>query len=126
MRESNLDKPNLARYMVAVTSYLPPKRVAMAAAMGLYLRAQFGRGGTAIGVARARDLSNGRNVSANTIRRMRSYFARHAVDATAKGSVRSGFWGNKNNPSAGWVAWLLWGGNPGMRWANHIAKKDML
>ncbi|WP_206215764.1 hypothetical protein, partial [Pseudomonas viridiflava] len=58
----------------------PPKTVANAAARGLRLREQHGRGGTAIGVARARDLSAQKQLSAQTIRRMHAYFARHSVD----------------------------------------------
>ncbi|MCC8469334.1 hypothetical protein [Xanthomonas phaseoli] len=42
----------------------PPKSVAAAAARGLRLRAQHGRGGTAVGVARARDLSAQTSLSA--------------------------------------------------------------
>jgi len=95
-------------------SFDPPEAVQAAAALGLRLREEFGRGGTAIGVARARDLSNGRAVSLETIARMVSYFARHAVDAEAPG------WEDREDPSAGWVAWLLWGGDPGRAWAERI------
>jgi hypothetical protein len=88
----------------------PPEAVAKAAAKGLKLRQEFNRGGTQIGVARARDLSHRRTLSPDTIRRMASYFARHAVDRQAKG------FGDKDNPSAGWIAWLLWGGDEGRDW----------
>lgn len=101
----------------------PPVSVQRNAKRGLLLRKKFGRGGTAIGVARARDLSNGKNVSDNTIARMVSYFARHAVDKDAKGSESAGYWGKESNPSAGWIAWLLWGGDAGRRWANAMWKK---
>lgn len=88
----------------------PPELVAKAAAKGLRLRQQFNRGGTQIGVARARDLSNRRRLSSDTVRRMASYFARHAVDRQARG------FGDKDDPSAGWIAWLLWGGDEGREW----------
>lgn len=88
----------------------PPKTVRDAARLGLALRRKFRRGGTAIGVARARDLSNGRTILLSTLKRMRSYFARHAVDARAEG------WAKPWKPSAGWVAWLLWGGDAGRVW----------
>ncbi len=55
----------------------PPQAVANNAARGLRLRREFGRGGTDIGVARARDLKNRENLSEDTIERMVSYFARH-------------------------------------------------
>ena len=104
-----------ARY--AGIDFKPPAAVASAAARGLRLRAEHGRGGTAVGVARARDLSNRKRVSPETIRRMVSYFARHAVDSEAPG------WADNSDPSAGWVAWLLWGGNPGRAWANRIRRQ---
>lgn len=88
----------------------PPETVAKAAAKGLRLRQKFNRGGTQIGVARARDLSHRRPLSEETVRRMVSYFARHAVDCQAKG------FGDKDNPSPGWIAWLLWGGDEGRVW----------
>lgn len=92
----------------------PPKTVANAAARGLRLREQHGRGGTAIGVARARDLSIQKQLSAQTIRRMHAYFARHSVDKTGKG------WADRTKPSAGYIAWLLWGGDAGQRWAERL------
>ena len=72
---------------------------------------------TAVGVARARDLSNGKKISADTIKRMHSYFARHEVDKKGKD------WANQSNPSAGYIAWLGWGGDAGRSWVNGIIKK---
>ena len=101
-------------------SYRPPEGVQNNARRGLELRREFGRGGTAVGVARARDLSNGKGISLDTIMRMRSYFARHAVDSKGQG------WnaGDKDYPSAGKIAWLLWGGSSGRAWANSITGKE--
>lgn len=90
---------------------VPPVEAAKQAALGLALRSAFKRGGTMVGVARARDLKNRRRLSPDTIRRMVSFFARHEVDKKAPG------FGNDLNPSAGYVAWLLWGGDPGKKWA---------
>ena len=113
------------------TSFEVPPSVRKAAAKGLKLREEFGRGGLSIqeaskqgigsGVARARDLIKGR-VSFETVKRMRSYFARHAVDAKAKGDDSRGFWGDDKNPSSGWIAWLLWGGTPAKNWVDGILK----
>ena len=89
----------------------PPAGVASAALRGLKLRGEFKRGGTMVGVARARDLGAKRAVSDQTIRRMASFFARHAVDKDAP------HFGDASNPSAGYIAWLLWGGDPGRTWA---------
>ena len=88
-----------------------PPVVARNAEHGLELRRIFGRGGTEIGVARARDLMNRRQLSANTIKRMVSYFARHEVDKRGRN------YGKEDNPSAGYIAWLLWGGDEGRAWA---------
>lgn len=93
--------------------FKPPKGVREAASRGLELRREFGRGGTAIGIARARTLSNGQAVSPDTARRMVSFFARHESDK------REG-WGNPEDPSNGYIAWLLWGGEPGKAWANKL------
>ena len=98
--------------------YSPPQGVRSAASRGLKLRAEFNRGGTAVGVARARDLSNGKSIPLKTINRMVSYFARHEVDKKGKD------WGNTSNPSAGYIAWLLWGGDAGKSWANGIAERE--
>lgn len=97
----------------------PPRSVREEAARGLDWRAEYGRGGTAVGVARARDLKNGVAVSADTLRRMRSYFARHEVDKQGQG------WspGEDGYPSAGRIAWALWGGDPGRTWANTTLEK---
>lgn len=99
-------------------SFIPPASVARAAQRGLDLRAEqapSNRGGTAIGVARARDLANRRGVSLSTLKRMVSFFARHEVDKSGKG------WGKD---SKGYQAWLLWGGNPGRAWAKKILRSQ--
>jgi hypothetical protein len=85
--------------------------------LGLQWREEYGRGGTAVGVARARDLMNGRTLSPDTIGRMVSYFARHAVDGQAEGFNE----GEPGFPSAGRIAWELWGGDAGRDWANEMA-----
>ena len=91
--------------------HVPSAAVAAQAEKGLALREKFGRGGTMVGVARARDLKNRKALSDATIKRMVSYFARHEVDKRARD------WGDDESPSAGYVAWLLWGGEPGREWA---------
>lgn len=91
--------------------------MAEAAAVGLMLRKKFGRGGTMVGVARARDLKNRRALSAKTIARMYSYFARHLVDKQGKNFY------NIEKPSNGYIAWQLWGGDEGATWAYDIYKK---
>ena len=96
--------------------FSPPEQVQKNAARSLELRKKHGRGMTAVGVARARDLSNGKHISADTIKRMHSYFARHEVDKKGKD------WANQSNPSAGYIAWLGWGGDAGRSWVNGIMR----
>jgi len=81
---------------------------------GLAWRREFGRGGTEVGIARARDISNGENLSMETVQRMASYFARHEVDKDAEGFRP----GEDGYPSNGRIAWALWGGDAGQSWAN--------
>ena len=59
--------------------------MAAEAKLGLEWRKEYKRGGTAVGVARARDISNRVNLSKKTILRMHSYFSRHEVDKKGTG-----------------------------------------
>jgi hypothetical protein len=104
----------LATY--ADIDFAPPQGAREEAERGLGWRDEHGRGGTQIGVARARDIANGRNLSPDTIGRMVSYFARHEVDKQGTG------WspGEDGFPSAGRIAWALWGGDPGRTWAEKV------
>ncbi len=91
----------------------PPKTVRDAARRGLELRREFGRGGTAVGVSRARDLSHGADIPVETLRRMKAFFDRHEQ--------------NKDTPPEegnGRIAWLLWGGDAGRRWAESQLKTE--
>jgi len=97
-------------------SFEPTNEMAAEAELGLKWREEYGRGGTEVGVARARDISNKRNLSYETITRMYSYFERHAVDKEATGWNQ----GEDGFPSAGRVAWQLWGGDAGRDWATAI------
>lgn len=104
----------------AADGYQPPQAARNAARRGLELRREYGRGGTAVGVARARDIANGRALSLDTIGRMVSYFARHEVDKQGRGWSES----DRGYPSAGRIAWLLWGGDAGRAWAERVYKRE--
>ena len=80
---------------------------------GLEWRREYGRGGTQVAVARATNIKNGDNLSLDTIKRMNSFFARHEVDKQAEGFYP----GSDKFPSAGRIAWALWGGDAGQSWA---------
>lgn len=99
--------------------FMPPLGVQHAAMRGLELRRQYERGGTSVGVARAVQLASGRTVSSRTARRMLSYFQRHEVDLDAPAARR----GHPRYPSAGLIAWLLWGGDAGYRWAAKLVRQ---
>jgi len=105
--------------VIAAESYKPTAEMADEAERGLAWRREFNRGGTEIGVARARDIANGRPLSLDTVKRMASYFARHEVDKQGEG------WspGEDGYPSAGRIAWALWGGDPGRTFANSITEE---
>ena len=98
----------------------PNRAMRAEAKRGLDWREEFNRGGTEVGVARARDIVNNRNLSINTVQRMASYFARHEVDKQGKG------WspGGDGYPSAGRIAWALWCGDAGRSWANKILEEE--
>jgi HK97 family phage portal protein len=86
---------------------------------GLDWRKEFGRGGTAIGIARARDIVNGRELSADTVKRMYSFFSRHEVDKQGQGFSP----GEDGYPSNGRIAWALWGGDAGFAWSKKLVKR---
>ena len=96
--------------------YAPTDAMVAEARRGLEWRQLYGRGGTAVGVARARDIANRRRLSRTTVVRMASYFARHAIDKRAQGFRP----GEPGYPSAGRIAWALWGGDPGQTFARAI------
>ena len=97
--------------------FVPPKGVQAAAKRALEVRATkppSQRGGTEVGLARARDLSNGKQLSPDTVRRMLNYFTRHEVDK--QGST----WSDQGK---GWQAWNLWGGDAGYSYARKTVKQ---
>lgn len=100
-------------------NFTPPAGVREEAARGLEWRREYGRGGTEVGVARARDLSNGTDISPDTARRMKAYFDRHEVDKQGEGWSPS----QDGYPSAGRIAWALWGGDAGRAWAEKLVRQ---
>jgi hypothetical protein len=97
-------------------TYKPTDGMKEEARKGLAWRKEFGRGGTAIGVARARDIINDSNFPLETVKRVYSFFSRHEVDKQAEGFSP----GEEGFPSAGRVAWALWGGDAGFSWSRKI------
>lgn len=101
-------------------TFTPPEGVQSAARQALKWieDGHAGSGFTAVGRGRASQLAAGKAVSAETVNRMRSYFARHAIDKQAEG------WGDKSNPTPGMVAWYAWGGDAGRAWVNGLDTVD--
>ncbi len=102
-----------------MATYKPTEGMKEEARRGLDWRKEHGRGGTAVGVARARDIVNGRELSERTVKRMFSFFSRHEVDKKGQGFDA----GEDGYPSAGRIAWALWGGNPGFTWSRAIVER---
>lgn len=108
--------------------FKPPKSVADTAAKGLEYRqkaspsnkggltpAEASKQGIGSGVQRAVNLKNRDNISPEVIRQMVSFFARHEKNKTISPDNRSTPWNDK-----GYVAWLIWGGDPGKAWAEKV------
>ncbi len=102
-----------------MASYKPTAGMKSEAQKGLDWRREHGRGGTAVGIARARDIVSGKNLSESTVKRMYSFFSRHEVDKQGEGFTpdEDGF------PSNGRIAWALWGGDAGFRWSKTIVDR---
>lgn len=90
----------------------PTAAVAAAARRGLRL-VDDGRGGDGLvpqTITDARKMAERESLSEDKVRRMPAWFARHESDK------RPG-WDDPGDETPGFVAWLLWGGDAGRRWA---------
>ena len=103
----------MAKYKGADISLKPTEGMAAEARKFFKWREEGNQGGTAVAVARARQLVNRQELSADTVRRMHSFFSRHEVDKQAEGFSS----GEEGYPSKGRVAWAAWGGDAGQTWA---------
>ena len=102
----------------ARAGFRAPAAVAAEAKRGLELRREYGRGGTLVGARRASQLANRSVLSVETLRRMVAYFDRHEGDLDAPAAKR----GHPQYPSAGRIAWLLWGGDSGRAFARRVLR----
>lgn len=101
-------------------TYKPTEGMASAARRALKWKEEGKAGGTLVGMARANQLKDREPLSASTVMRMHSFFSRHEVDKQATGFSS----GEEGFPSAGRVAWDLWGGDGGQTWAQQ--KRDQI
>ena len=119
-REAEARLAQIERFkdMDKAEGHSPPESVREAAqrALDWISEGKAGQGFTSVGRGRARQLATGQSVSVDTLKRMRSFFARHIVDKKAEGFSR----GEKGYPSPGKVAWDAWGGDAGRAWAESI------
>ena len=95
-------------------TYKPTEAMAAAARRGLKMRMEStpsSRGGTAVGLARARQFSSRTAVSLDIVKRTYSFLSRAAT------YYKPG----QNTP--GTQAYLLWGGPAGLAWARNILGK---
>lgn len=79
---------------------VPTVSMANNATRGLKWRKLYKRGGTEVGVARARDIKNRKKLSPSTVGRMVSFFARHGVN---EGKNRK----PNGEPTNHYIAWCL-------------------
>jgi hypothetical protein len=108
-------------------SFAPTDAMRNNARRGLALREKYNRGGldasqaksegVGSGVARARDIING-NLSLDTVKRMYAFFSRHEKNYNPKKKEPDG------GPTAGTIAWLLWGGSAGLAFARRVLKQE--
>lgn len=79
---------------------------------GLAWRDEYDRGGTEVGINRAKQIVSGDDIPAEDVITMWGWFRRHEVNKDAEGFRP----GEDGYPSNGRIAWALWAGDPGMSW----------
>ena len=98
-------------------SFKPPASARNNARRVLRWKEKYGdevKGMTQVGWTRANQLASGENLSRETVARM-SAFARHRKNAEVDPKYKDTPWKDR-----GYVAWLGWGGDTGVNWANDI------
>jgi hypothetical protein len=108
--------------------FKPPQSVADAAAKGLEYRqkaspsnrggltpAEASKQGIGSGVQRATNLKNRDNISPEVIQQIHNFLSRSEGAKAIDPKHKSEPWNDK-----GYVAWLLWGGDPAKAWVNKI------
>ena len=111
--------------------FTPPKGVAEAAKKGLEYRqkaspsnkggltpAEAGKQGIGSGVQRAVNLKNRDTISPEVIKQMRGFLSRSEKSSTISPENKDTPWNDK-----GYVAWLLWGGDPAKAWVTKLIKQ---
>jgi hypothetical protein len=115
--EAEAKAESLAPSRYSHIDFTPPQGAQDAGKRALEVRADkppSQRGMTEVGIARARDLANGKELSPDTVRRMLNYFTRH------EGDKQGSTWDDQGK---GWQAWHGWGGDAGFAWARKVVKQ---
>ncbi len=100
---------------------VPPKNVQDIAQNALDVRAELApsaRAGTPVGIARARDLARGADLSTNTLERMYSYLMRAKFDYDAAREQ-----GKTIKNSRAILAYHLWGSSAALAWVRRELNK---
>lgn len=93
-----------------------PQSVIDAAKRGIRLNDEVGnKCATQVGKIRAQQLANGEAVTILTVKRMYSYLSRAAE-----------YYQPGDDQACGTISYLLWGGEPALRWAERILKQEGL
>jgi HK97 family phage prohead protease len=111
----------VATYRGVEIDLAPTKGMKDDAQRGLDWREEYGRGGTEVGVGTARAILTDDELSPAKVTQMYAYFARHEVDKQGEGFTP----GEDGYPSAGRIAWALWGGDAGQAWSTRKREELM-
>ena len=106
------DDANSDYRAISDIDFTPTQGMIDEAKKGKEWREEFGRGGTEVGLKTANMIISN-SLSADRVTRMYSYLQRHEVDKQGEGFSpdEDGF------PSAGRIAWALWGGEAAVKWS---------
>ncbi len=98
--------------------FTPTQAMIDNAKQGLEWREEFEKGGTDVGVGTANAIID-KKITADRTKRIFSYLSRHEVDKDAEGFND----GEDGFPSAGRIAWELWGGDEAFVWSADKVKE---
>ncbi len=120
LAEASLSMLDIGVIASSGRKYTIPSGVQSEAKKALEWRKKNNRGGTPVGLNSARTLAKGGQIGLEKVRHIAKYFPRHEVDKKGKG------WSPKEDgfPSNGRIAWALWGGDAGQRWASAIVESE--
>ena len=102
-----------------MAEYTPPLAVRNAAKRGLDLvkAGKAGSGFEPATASRARKIAAGKPLTLDHVKRMHSFFSRHAVD-------KKPGWSKSGKETPGYTAHMAWGGDAAKNWAAKISEKN--